>query len=218
MRFANFGHVFVYDNTEQKTPILQNILSSGVYKTFTTSNVYQFLQYAGEITPNVMIFNLDDNNKYSRETLENFNRQISLTSCPIILTKPQIQPFSLHQRIAHYIHLPLETKKLIDIVESYCLGNKKHRIMLLNTYSPQYDKLHRSLDIGGYSNFYFLFFPYFLEFLITPYYIYLSKNNPQTVLIEYNPTLIAARHNLRHNRIFYVDRRQDITEIERFLN
>lgn len=210
MRFANFGHVFVYDNTEQKTPILQNILSSGVYKTFTTSNVYQFLQYAGEITPNVMIFNLDDNNKYSRETLENFNRQISLTSCPIILTKPQIQPFSLHQRIAHYIHLPLETKKLIDIVESYCLGNKKHRIMLLNTYSPQYDKLHRSLDIGGYS--------YFEVHNEQAAEIYLSKNNPQTVLIEYNPTLIAARHNLRHNRIFYVDRRQDITEIERFLN
>lgn len=210
MRFANFGHVFVYDNTEQKTPILQNILSSGVYKTFATSNAYQFLQYAGEITPNVMIFNLDDNNKYSRETLENFNRQISLTSCPIILTKPQIQPFSLHQRIAHYIHLPLETKKLIDIVESYCLGNKKHRIMLLNTYSPQYDKLHRSLDIGGYS--------YFEVHNEQAAEIYLNKNNPQTVLIEYNPTLIAARHNLRHNRIFYVDRRQDITEIERFLN
>lgn len=210
MRFANFGHVFVYDNTGQKTPMLQNILSSGVYKTFTTSNAYQFLQYTGEITPDVMILNLDDNNKYSRETLESFNRQISLTSCPIILTKPQIQPFSPHPRIAHYIHLPLETKKLNDIVESYCLGNKEHRIMLLNTYSPQYDKLHRSLDIGGYS--------YFEVHNEQAAEIYLSKNNPQTVLIEYNPTLIAARHNLRHNRIFYVDRRQDITEIERFLN
>ena len=210
MRFANFGHVFVYDNTEQKTPILQDILSSGVYKTFTTSNAYQFLQYTGEITPDVMIFNLDDNNKYSRETLENFGRQINMTNCPIILTKPQIQPFSPHLRIAHYIHLPLETKKLNDIVESYCLGNKEHQIMLLSTYSPQYDKLHRSLDIGGYS--------YFEVHNEQAAEIYLNKNNPQTVFIEYNPTLIAARHNLRHNRIFYVDRRQDITEIERFLN
>ena len=151
MRFSDFGHIFVYDNSEQKSPVLQNILSSGMYKTFTTSNVYQFLQYAGEITPDVMIFNLDDNNKYSREILESFNRQISMTDYPVILTKPQIQPFSPHPRIAHYIHLPLETRKLRDIIESYSLGNKEHRIMLLNTYSPKYDKLHRSLDVSGYS-------------------------------------------------------------------
>lgn len=210
MRFSNFGHVFVFDNTEQKISVLQSILSSGVYKTFQTGNVYQFLQYAKEITPDVMIFNLDDNNRYSEETLESFNRQINLTGYPIVLTKPHNQKFATHPRIAHYIHLPLEISKLNDIVESYCLGHKNHQIMLLNTYSSQYDILHRSLDIGGYS--------YFEVHNEEAAEIYLSKNNPQTVFVEYNPKLLTARHNLRHERIFYVDRQQDITEIERFLN
>ena len=210
MRFTNFGHVFVYDNTTQEVSVLQGILSSGIHKTFQTGNAYQFLQYAKEINPDVMIFNLDDNNRYSQETLETFDRQINFTRYPIVLTKPHNQKFTAHPRVAHYIHLPLETGKLNDIVESYCLGNKNHQIMLLNTYSSQYDKLHRSLDIGGYS--------YFEVHNEQAAEIYLSKNNPQTVFIEYNPKLIAARHNLQHNRIFYVDRQQDITEIEKFLN
>lgn len=210
MRFANFGHVFVFDNTGQKIPVLQNMFSSGAYKIFQTGNVYQFLQYAKEITPDVMIFNLDDEKKYSEETLESFNRQVNLTGYPIVLTKPHNQKFVSHPRVAHYIHLPLEMSKLSDIVESYCMGHKNHQIMLLNTYSSQYDRLHRSLDIGGYS--------YFEVHNEAAAEIYLSKNNPQTVFVEYNPRLVTARHNLQHNRIFYVDRQQDITEIERFLN
>ena len=210
MRFSDFGHIFVYDNTEQKMPVLQSILSSGVYKTFTTSNVYQFLQYAGEISPDVMIFNLDDNNQYSAETLESFNRQINLTDYPIVLTKPHNQKFTSHPRVAHYIHLPLEISRLSDIVESYCLGHKHHQIMLLTTYSSQYDLLHRSLDVSGYS--------YFEVHNPEAAEIYLSKNNPQTVLVEYNPQLLTVRHNLHHDRIFYVDRQQDVTEIEKFLN
>lgn len=210
MQFSNFGHVFVYDNTEHELPVLQNILSSGFYRTFSTGNMYQFLQYAKEVTPDLVIFNLDDNSKYSSETLESFNKQIKMTNYPIVLTKPQNQKFSAHPQVAHYIHLPLEITKLQDVIESYCLGNKNHQIMLLNTYSPKYDNLHYSLEASGYS--------YFEVHNEEAAEIYLNRNNPQTVFVEYNHELISARHNLQHNRIFYVDRHQDITEIEKFLN
>ena len=210
MRDSDFGHIFIYNNTEQNIEVLHNLLSSKVYKTFTTENVYQFLQYAKELYPNVMIFNLDDEKKRSEETTNSFEQQISLTDFPIVLTKPHNQKFTVHPRIAHYIHLPLEIAKLRDIVESYCLGNKNHQILLLSEYSPQYDKLHRSLDISGYD--------YFEVHNEKAAEIYLSKNNPRTVFVEYTPKWITARHNLRHDNIFYVDRQQDITEIERFFN
>ena len=180
MQFSNFGHIFVYNNTEQNIAALQNILSSGVYKTF------------------------------SEETGESFAKQINLTTFPIVLTKPHSQKFSAHQRVAHYIHLPLEIAKLQDIIDSYCIGNKNHQILLLNEYRPQYDQLHRSLDTSGYT--------YFEVHNASAAEIYLQKNHPHTVFIEYTPKLITARHNLQHNRIFYVDRQQDITEIEKFLN
>lgn len=210
MRDSDFGHIFIYNNTEQNIEVLHNLLSSKVYKTFTTGNVYQFLQYAKELYPNVMIFNLDDEKKRSEETTNSFEQQISLTDFPIVLTKPHNQKFTVHLRIAHYIHLPLEIAKLRDIVESYCLGNKNHQILLLSEYSPQYDKLQRSLDMSGYS--------YFEVHNEKAAEIYLSKNNPRTVFVEYTPKWITARHNLHHDNIFYVDRQQDITEIERFFN
>ncbi|MBQ8481750.1 MAG: hypothetical protein IJ532_04385 [Alphaproteobacteria bacterium] len=210
MQFSDFGHIFVYNNTEQNLAVLQNVLSSGIYQTFTTGNIYQFLQYAKELSPDLMIFNLDDEKKYSEETGASFNQQIRLTNFPIVLTKPHNQKFSVHSRVAHYIHLPLEIAKLQDIMESYCLGHKNHQILFLSEYRPQYDRLHRSLDIGGYT--------YFEVHNLEAAEIYLSKNNPQTVFVEYNPKLLTARHHLQHNRIFYVDRQQDITEIEKFLN
>ena len=210
MQFSNFRHIFVYNNTEQNIAALKNILSYDVYKTFFTDNIYQFLQYAKELTPDLMIFNLDDEKKYSEETYESFAKQINLTTFPIVLTKPHSQKFSAHQRVAHYIHLPLEIAKLQDIIDSYCIGNKNHQILLLNEYRPQYDQLHRSLDTSGYT--------YFEVHNADAAEIYLQKNHPHSVFIEYTPKLITARHNLQHNRIFYVDRQQDITEIEKFLN
>ena len=210
MQFSEFGHIFVYNNTLQNKPGLRGILSSGIYDTFTTDNLYQFLQYAKELTPNVMIFNLDDEKMPSEETGDTFNRQVNLINFPIIVTKPHNQKFSVHERVAHYIHLPLEIAKLRDIIESYCIGHKNHQIMLLNEYSDKYDKLHRSLDISGYT--------YFEVHNLEAAETYLSKNNPQSVFVEYNPRMMIARHNLQHNRIFYVDRQQDVTEIEKFLN
>lgn len=210
MQFGDFGHIFVYNNTLQNEAGLQNILFSGIYDTFTTDNIYQFLQYAKELTPDVMIFNLDDEKIPSEETSASFNQQVNLINFPIILTKPHNQKFSVHQRVAHYLHLPLEIAKLQDVIESYCIGHKNHQIMLLNEYSDKYDKLHRSLDIGGYT--------YFEVHNLEAAEIYLRKNNPQSVFVEYNPHLTIARHHLQHNRIFYVDRQQDVTEIEKFLN
>lgn len=210
MRDSNFGHIFIYNNTEQNIEVLHNLLSSKVYKTFTTGNVYQFLQYAKELYPNVIIFNLDDEKKRSEETTNSFEQQISLTDFPIVLTKPHNQKFTTNSRIAHYIHLPLEIAKLRDIVESYCLGNKNHQILLLSEYSSQYSKLQRSLDMSGYD--------YFEVHNEKAAEIYLSKNNPRTIFVEYTPKWITARHNLHHDNIFYVDRQQDITEIERFFN
>lgn len=210
MKFSGFGHVFVYNNTTQNTAILQGILDSDAYKTFSTNNVYQFLQYAKGLTPDIMILNLDDAKKHSEETTQSFDRQIAATSYPIVLTKPPAQKFSVHQRVAHYLNLPLEIAKLHDILESYCLGHKNHQILLLCEYSAQYNKLHRSLDVGKYT--------YFEVHNIDAAEIYLQKNNPQTVFVEYSPKFIAARHNIKHDNVFYVDKEQDIAEIEKFLN
>ena len=98
----------------------------------------------------------------------------------------------------------------MDITESYCLGGKKHDILLLDTYSKQYNPLKFALLEQGYS--------IFEVHNIDAAKLYLSQNKPRIVGIEYTPTFIPARHTLLHNHIFYVDRAQDITEIKKFLH
>lgn len=210
MKPANFGHIFIYNNSNKKIPFLQSATDLNAYKIFQTGNIYQFLQYSKEIYPDVMILHLDNPNRQLAKIMENTDLSPLTADFPIIITKPLGQKFDLHQRVAHYVQLPLEVGKLNDIVESYCLGYKQHRILLLDAYSPQYDRLHRSLDVRGYS--------YFEVHNEKAAAIYLQKNNPQTVFIEYSPQFLTARHNLLHEHIFYVDRQQDITEIEKFLN
>lgn len=210
MQISNFGHIFVYDNTPQNASVLHNILADGIYKTFRTGNIFEFVKYAGEITPDVMIFNLDDEKKHPLNTIENFNQQIRLYSSPIVFTQSALKKFTTHPRVAHYVYLPTEEEKLNDIVESYCLGNKKHQILLINAYSSEDDRLHQSLNKSGYS--------YFEVHNAEAAALYLSKNKPQAVWIEYSPQMVELHHHLQHNHIFYVDRTQDITEIRKFLN
>lgn len=201
MSASDFGRVFIYDDSGQKTSVLQNIFSFGAYKTFLTDNAFRFLQYAGEIKPDIMILNTKGK---APDVL-----QIPPASCPVVLTGRPARGFEAYPQVAHYVSLPFEMKKLNDIAESYCFGNKRHRIMLLDTYSPHYDRLHKSLDTSSLS--------YFEVHNEQAASIYLSKNTPDIVLVEYTPKLVVARHNLHHDKIFYVDRHQDIAEIEKFL-
>lgn len=210
MQLSNFGHIFIYDEKAKKESVLQNILSNNVYRTFHTGNAFEFIKYSKEITPDIIIFNLDDESKNHLSIIEHFRTENDAISYPIIMIQKINPKFSVHPKVAHYIHLPSDSKKLDDIIESYCIGHKKHDIMLLDNYSSHYDKLHQSLDTGGYS--------YFEVHNENAAELYLSKNNPQIVCIEYSPQMITAKHNLSHNQIFYVDRDQDITEIKKFLN
>jgi hypothetical protein len=123
---------------------------------------------------------------------------------------PHNIPFIPDKNIAHYLKAPIDVKKLTDIIESYCLGQKKHQIMLLETIKTEQSVLVEQLENRHYN--------YFQVHNGMAVNQYLSKNSPKIVCIEYAIPFILERHNLDHDRIIYVDRQQDIAEIENFLN
>ena len=198
--------VYIYNPNPQNDALIQQIADLHTFDTFSTNNIYQLHQYLQILPPKVMVFNIHDVQSLAdlKSTLQNPPRNIPL----IVVAAPSIE-IDNHPAIAHY--LP-ENKQsdLLDIVESYCMGNKKHDVMLLSLYSSPDYPLKRSFQDRHYR----LFEVHNVDAAL----LYLSKNQPRIVCIEYTPQFIVARHTLQHSHIFYVDRQQDIDKKEKFLH
>ena len=206
---THLGNIFFYDAKPSSLSAFADIFDNQLLKTFTSDNLYQILRYAEEITPDVMIFNLDTTEPQSLLTIADFEKSIARSRCPLIVMQTQNRRFATHPRIAHYLNMPLDYPLLTDIIESYSIGNKKHQIMFLNRYSAPPDHLHQQLRQRNYNCF--------EVHNADAAGLYLQKNQPRNVWIEYSPEFIAVKHGIQHPRIFYVDRQQDIAEIEKFL-
>lgn len=209
MQTANLGNVFYFDASSGVRSAFNDLFADKSLQTFTSDNIYQFLRYSREMPPNVMVFNLSGNNRQTAEIIQNFTAEEDAAQYPIIVIKGQDEIFELNPRIAHYLSMPFDFHKLYDLIESYSFGHKRHQLMLLDRYSPHSDKLHEWLAARNIS--------YFEVHNPDAAAVYLQKNQPQAVWIEYAPEFITARHYLSHPRIFYVDRHQDTDEIQKFL-
>ena len=207
MLSAENNHIFIYQGLHSQTfPMPKN---NNMYDFFSTDNVYKFMQYTREITPRVMVFNLGDDNDLSPNEINDLKQNIDSQKYPIIVTKTHNRKFKLNPQIAHYIQLPLQMRELHDIIESYTIGLKQHHVLLLERYAEQPSDFQQRLTASGYS--------VFSVHNLDAADIYLRNNHPQIVCVEYNLPFINAKQWLNHERVFYVDRKQDISEIRRFL-
>lgn len=209
MQQTNSANVFYYDARRGVQSAFADIFENKALKTFTSDNIYRFLRYAEELSPEVMVLNLSGSDKQIASLVQNFENKPETGNFPIIVMHSQNEPFEVSPRVAHYLSMPLDYHRLSDIVESYSFGAKKHQILLLDRFSPRSDKLHEWLAARNIS--------YFEVHNIDAAARYLQKNHPYAVWVEYAPEFISARHGLSHQRIFYVDRHQDTAEIQKFL-
>lgn len=201
------GQVFLYGNQQLQEKNFGDFFAGQSLKMFGSDNLYQIIRYAKEISPDIMVFHLTDEKFHP---IEHFSNEINETPYPIIVIQSNNKMFYKHPSVAHYLRIPQDLEKLSDIAESYSLGHKNHQILLLDTFSEKFDTLHKYISQNNYS--------FFEVHNTKAAELYLQKNTPKVVCVEYTPQFIAARHKLTHERIFYVDRTQDITEIKKFLN
>lgn len=203
------GQIFVYDGKAAQLRAYKDFFALRDLQMFGTDNIYKLTQYAAEIPPEIMIFNLGDNPQQTASALECLAAKDEITY-PVIVLNPHHENFVPNRYIAHYLTAPFDDRQFIDIIDSYCIGHKQHQVLLLDTLTALPNPVSRQLRQRGY-NFFETHNGYAAN-------LYLSKNTPDIVCIEYSLPFILERHNLQHNRIFYVDRQQDIAEIEAFLH
>ena len=208
MPFAS-EKIFVYDSNITRLSAYQDFFDSRSLQMFGTDNIYKLTQYIKEITPEIIVFNLNENPQLVTSVSSCLFEKQYFQS-PVIILNPHNIPFVPDENIAHYFEAPIDVEKFGDIIESYCIGHKKHRLMLLETIKNEPSRLSRQLNERHYNYFHVHNGPAANR--------YLSKNFPEIVCVEYSISFILERHHLNHDRIIYVDRQQDIAEIEKFLN
>lgn len=209
MLYPTPGKVFIYNENKADLSTFDDFFVNHSLQTFASDNLYHIIKYAREITPDIMIFSIQDKLEKNFSPVIHFEEAIK-AQCPIIVIRNDNIPFKIYSSVAHYLRLPRDSEKFTDITESYSLGGKNHQVMLLGSYCENSTILKQQLDSDN--------IPYFEVHNEIAAEIYLRKNTPQTIFIENTEAYKIARFRLRGNHTFYVDRQQDITEIKKFLN
>lgn len=209
MEKTYLGRIFVYDTDKERLLKFKEYFESRGYELFGTDNIYQLLNYTRELNPNVIVFNVDENYNPVRASLSRLIPETGRSNYPIVLIKPKKFEFVYHQGVAHYLHSPFKMSDLLDIVESYCVGQKQHHVMLLNKYSEQQNKFSQKMKQTKYKCF--------EVHNESAAQLYLSKNNPKAVCIECSKSFVRAPTQIAFGKIFYVDREEDVAEIQKFL-
>lgn len=205
------GKVFLFNDNKSSSGAFDDFFASRALHMFGSDNLYQLIRYANEISPDLMIFNLQSSPETDFSPLHYFNNAVKLVNYPIIILQNENNPFPIHPNIAHYLRIPRDMPKLIDITESYGIGHQNHQILLIDAYKEETDNLHNSL-----ANETLAFFEVHNERAAE---LYLQKNTPDIICIEHTIQLTQLIKNASiNNRIFYVDRDKDITEIKKFLH
>lgn len=210
MKRSYFGRVFAYDTNKTRLENFRCIFENRGFLLFGTDNIYQLLRYTNEIKPDVIIFHVDEDYNPIRASISRLVDELNSDSpYPIVVIKPKEFSFISHQGIAHYLHSPFDLEKLVDIIESYCIGHKQHHLMLLDSYYENCPKFSQQLQKSPYK--------YFEVHNESAARLYLSKNEPKAVCIECSQQFVRVPPQISHSKIFYVDREEDIAEIKKFL-
>lgn len=207
------GKVFMLEDDLSSLDIFRELFNARGYDVFATDNSYKFLLYAREIRPDIFILDVNMPQTGGWEILRLLKREGVLQDIPVVmftLTNYAVDP-DIAEGAAHFLRKPLDLEKLFDIVGSYCLGGRRHDVLLLEDYVPEISYLEKSIYDKKLSCF--------LVHDVTAARKYLNKNKPQAVcLVCDDERYTVWRPQLNHNNIFRLAATQSIDEAGALVN
>jgi len=193
------GKICILDDDAVLTDWFVRSFSERGYEIFATSNVYKFLKYAREIFPDLLITNMQMAEIRSMDVLDVIAADEVLKNIPLAMFG--IAAESLQERhagISHYLFKPVSLKKISDVFEPYCLGRKKHDLLLIDDYNPLPGS---AADVLRRQNLTF-----FETHNLCAAQKYLSKNFPRGVCVCLpSEECRKAEAELHYEKIFYVE-------------
>lgn len=203
----NTGNIFIYNTSNTNRELYHSGLEERGYFLFDTDNLHQFTLYHKEITPNVLLFDFD--RKTPTDYITAIGRRFERSTIPLIVVSEAPKALIFHPIISHYLTHDEAKKELLDILESYCVGNKHHQILYINLKPYEKPIFTSSARAKGYSVF---------EVHNTmAAKAYIEKNHPSVICINFLPALSQSQKLFSFPKTFYVENTQNVEEIEQFL-
>ncbi|MCM1323567.1 MAG: hypothetical protein NC218_05350 [Acetobacter sp.] len=204
----HLGNIFLYNNNNVNKALYHQDLEERGYYLFDTDNLHKFTLYHKEITPDVLLFD------FARQTpidfIASLERKFERSTIPLVVVSEAPKALIYHHTISHYLTHDEAKRNLLHILESYCIGNKKHHILYINLKPYERSDFSRSVKESGYTMF--------EVHNINAAKAYMEKNTPTIICINFEPALSKSQKIFAHPKTFYVDNRQNIKEVEQFLN
>lgn len=130
MKHSSQGYIVVFDRSQRNLRLFQKALSKRQIKMFGTNNLFLLLNYLKELHIDALMVTVHHGDKPAQALLEELSKQH--LRFPLIILKPQHLQINSAIKAAHYITEDDSSQRLLNILESYNLGNKQHQVMLLN--------------------------------------------------------------------------------------
>jgi response regulator RpfG family c-di-GMP phosphodiesterase len=203
----SLGNIFLYNNNMHNKELYHHELEQKGYFIFDTDNLHKFTLYHKEITPDVLIFDFD--NKTPTTFISSIERHFERSTIPLIVISEAPKPLIYHPHISHYLTHTEAKEKLLNIIETYSIGNKQNQILYINLKPYEKNNFANSVIQKGYS--------IFEVHNINSALNYLKKNKATIICINFLPALSKSQKLFSHPKSFYVENTQNIEEIEQFL-
>lgn len=203
----SLGNVFIYNNNAINKELYHQGLEERGYFLFDTDNLHKFTMYHKEIVPNVMLFDFDKATPIG--FIISLGRRFERTDTPLVVVSEAPKALIYNPAISHYLTHDEAKECLLDILESYCVGNKNHQILYINLKPYEPRNFVITAKQKGYS--------VFEVHNIAAAKHYLEKNNPNVICINFLPALSQSQKLFAFPKTFYVDNTQNIKDIEQFL-
>jgi hypothetical protein len=204
----NLGNIFLYNNNEINKELYHTELEKRGYFVFDTDNLHKFTLYNKEITPDVLLFDFDRHTRTSFIT--SLEHRFERSKIPLVVVSEAPKALIYHPSISHYLTHDEAKSDLLNIIETYSTGNKQHHILYINLKPFEPSNFTKSAKNKGYK--------IFEVHNINSASIYLKKNNSNIICINFLPALSKSKKLFSHPKTFYVENKQNVEEIEQFLN
>lgn len=205
------GRVFMLDDDLIVLNLYREMLEKIGYEVFATANAYQFLLYAKELMPDLFILDINMPEITGWEVMNRLAAEDRTSEIPVIVMSVLAdKALAVQKGAAHYLNKPVRLEDLLEILEAYCIGNKKHDVLLLEDFEPMKKSLRQRMEERRWSCF---------EVNdLKAAKRYLQKNNPKVVVVNLPKNRLGQVLNeLKHPLIRYLESYEQVDGLEELL-
>ena len=205
------GRVLMLDDDLIVLNLYHGLLEKIGYEIFVTANTYQFLLYAKELKPDVFILDINMPKVTGWEVLHRLEKDEALSQVPVVVMSVlSDKALAIEKGAAHYLSKPVKPDVLFEILETYCIGNRDHDVLLLEDFSPAEMSFKNRITKNLWSCF---------EVNdVRAAKTYLQKNMPKVVAVHLpRGRFLQIKKELKHPQICHLESYEQVDELEELI-